>query len=387
MTMLGVALAAIVSATISYNSHCSTFDTALKRTSDGQECVGAIDPQGRPEVFGPKLEPVMKLIAEQDAEAMKAGPGSYVTVAFMGPLTSDEPRVVHQLEGAYTAQAKENASGDYPKIRLVVANQGDNETHWDDAVSALLTMVDDPDRLLAVAGLGLSQEESVLATRKLAASGIPVIGDIITADGFNATGTIDGKDPIRGLVQTSPNNTSQLNAEVTDVGSEDYYTKSLAEAFENHPDLKTYLPASGLTFPLDPEDGRKALKTISNTLCGKVLPDMVFYAARQSSLPTFLDLLRHRPCSREPIIVITGSDGAGLRGQDIPALNDPNAPISVVYVPLADPAQLESAGNPYRLGFQTLQGVLHPPLPGRAPGHGVGHQVLRRGDHRGHRHP
>jgi hypothetical protein len=203
-----------------------------------------------------------------------------------------------------------------------------------------------------------------------------MIGDIITADGFNATGQIDGKGPIPGLVQVSPNNTIQLNAintwlrtqsklktavlvkaVVTGVGSEDYYTSSLAEAFETRSDIKTYLQdIQSDVSPLDPRAGDTALETIANNLCGRATPpDMVFYAARQSTLPTFLKKLEHRSCHKQPIMVITGSDGAGLRGQDISALNNPDAPISVVYVPLADPAQLDSSDNIHRGLFQEFK--------------------------------
>lgn len=155
----------------------------------------------------------MDLIAKQNTKAVEAGRDRYVTVAFMGPLTSKDPRVVSELEGAYTAQSEANATGNFPKIRVALANQGRDESHWQDAVAPLVKMDANPDdHLLAVVGLGLSQDESLDAARALNRAAIPMVGDIITADGFNATGTIDGKGPIPGLVRVAQDNTSQLKA-------------------------------------------------------------------------------------------------------------------------------------------------------------------------------
>ncbi|MEV0202551.1 hypothetical protein [Nonomuraea sp. NPDC050691] len=372
-------------AAASYDSHCGTFDSALVRAPDGQ-CAGATDARDHTNVFGSRLQPIMELLAAENAKAMDAGPGRYVTVAFMGLLTSPDPRIVHQLEGAYPAQVEANAVDEYPRIGLVVANQGAEGTHWKEAVTALLTMLDEPDRLLAVAGLGVSRHESVQAARELARHDIPLIGDIITANGFNTTGAIDGKGPIPGLVRVSPNTTSQLNAiskwlraqpalktavlvraSVTHTGSDGHYTTSLAQAFETNPALGGYWRAGQrLTFAFDPRAGSATLKTITDIMCGEVVPHMVFYAARQDSLPTFLTMLRQRPCHTTPITVVTGSDAAALRGKDVTAqLNDPDAPIQIVYAPLADPGQLDSPANPHRSLYQAFRSAFTRSFPAK----------------------
>lgn len=365
------------------SDHCDTFNADLHYYRDsqigaGHECVGVADPRRvRHGLFGPRLSNVMKLIGDQNAEAVKAGPGRYVTIAFMGPLTSDDPRVKAELEGVYTEQAKANADRDYPKIKIVLANQGSSETHWREAVAPLTKMPKTD--LLAVAGLGLSQGESVSAVRALADANIPMVGDLITADGFNATGAVgDKKGKIPGLFRVPISNKDQLKAisdnlknlglhlppqpkavlvqtPVTKTDSSDLYTQSLFNSFRENPVLYSYWNALGAiqrnTYPFDPRNGNSTIKNMANLLCsGKVTPDLIYYAGREADLPTFLKQLHDEYCNNQHhlITVITGSDAAALRDpstawlfdQKPPILGDPNAPIRVVYVPLADPQQL-----------------------------------------------
>lgn len=46
----------------------------------------------------------------------------------------------------------------------------------------------------------------------LSKADLPMIGDLITADGFDATGTVNGKGPINGLARVALSNTDQLTA-------------------------------------------------------------------------------------------------------------------------------------------------------------------------------
>ncbi|MFH7598615.1 hypothetical protein WDV06_26505 [Streptomyces racemochromogenes] len=98
---------------------------------------------------------------------------------------------------------------------------------------------------------------------------------------------------------------------------------------------------------------RPSLDTISNNLCGSVVPDLVFWAGRATHLPDFLEYLRQRQCHSTPITVVTGSDAATLDPK-LAALNDPGAPISLLYAPLADPGQLGANTNPDRGLFNTF---------------------------------
>ncbi len=194
--------------------HCGTFNPDLV-TQAGGECTGLTDGSDGPAVFGNDLKPVMTAIAAENRNVIKGD--DYVTVAFLTALTSKSAnnltvgQYVAELEGAYTAIEEENRKNSRPKIRLLVANMGSAEAQWAQAVGQLTALKKDS-RLVAVTGMGLSQQESVEAARALSKADLPMVGDLITADGFDATGAVDGKGAINGLARVALTNSDQLTA-------------------------------------------------------------------------------------------------------------------------------------------------------------------------------
>lgn len=358
-----------------YSAHCGTTNPGL-RTVLGGECSGVTDGSDGHGVFGPGPEPALAVIDAENQAVVKAG--GYVTVALMAPLTKGGKsltgdRAVHQIEGAAIAQHEANKDNAYPRIRLVLANMGSNESNWPAVVDQLKSMTGGSDRLVAVTGMGLSQQESMDAARSLSQAHIPMVGDVITADGFDKTGAIDRGAAIPGLVRVAPNVSTQfkalaqelgkhpemkagalVSAPETPDGTPDFYTQSMEAAIRN-PDmgLLPYLEAGGLSFNFTVQQGAEesSLTTIANNTCGSPKSDVVFYAGRATYLETFIDKLHKRPCRTTPITVVTGSDAATLDPKT-EGLNDPAAPISVLYVPLADPDQLASSANPDQTLYQ-----------------------------------
>lgn len=352
-------------------AHCGTRNPALTITPGG--CAGITDGSDGPGIFGAGFEPALTALNAENTVVEKTD--GYVTVALMGPLTQGPgsltgDRAVHQVEGALTAVHKANEGDAYPKIRLVLANMGSDETHWPGVVDGLKKMTGTPGTpgpLVAVTGMGLSQQESIDAARALSKASIPMVGDVITADGFDTTGSIDAGAKIEGLVRVAPNSSAQLqaisqelrkhpelktaalvSAPTTPAGTPDFYSNSIERAAQNPATgLLPYLQAGAISFNFDVRGGaaQTSLGTISKNLCGKVTPDVVIYAGRATFLPTFLEKLHQRHCRATPITVVTGSDAATL-DRKLLALNDPEAPISVLYVPLADPGQLRDKTNP-----------------------------------------
>ncbi|KUN35683.1 hypothetical protein AQJ30_23595 [Streptomyces longwoodensis] len=344
--------------------HCSTSSPDLV-TGPGGECTGVTDGRDGAAVFGDDLKPVMKAIGAENSTVTDGG--DYVTFAFLTPLSSADAnsltvgQYVAELEGAYTAVEEENKKDSRPKIRLLVASMGSSERAWKTAVDQLKS-VKDGEHLVAVAGLGLSQQETVDATRELAKADLPMIGDLITADGFDATGAVDGKGPINGLARVALSNTDQLTAiskelgsggrtaalvstQVTPNGTRDLYTESLRKGFRTIAGLKKHLDPNS-DFAFDPRGGPGAiLPTISQNFCntGKTI-DTVYYAARVKYLPGFLDALAQRSCHAQPITVITGSDAASL-DPTTQALHTADAPITVLYASFPSPAQLSGPTN------------------------------------------
>ncbi len=345
--------------------HCGTDNPSLV-TGVGGECTGITDGSDDSAVFGNDLKPVMTAIGAENRNVIKGG--DYVTVAFLAPLTSKSAnnltvgQYVDELEGAYTALEEENEKNSRPKIQLLVANMGSAETQWEQAVGQLTAMKKDS-RLVAVAGLGLSQQESVDAARALSKADLPMVGDLITADGFDATGAVDGKGAIEGLARVTLTNSDQLTAvskelgtaprtaalvrtPVTPNGTKDLYTESLNHGFHTVEGLKKYLDNTS-DFTFDPRGGPGAiLPTISQNLCntGKTV-DTVYYAARVKYLPDFLNALASRSCHAQPITVITGSDASSFDPKT-QALHEHDAPITVLYANFPSPAQFRSSDNP-----------------------------------------
>jgi hypothetical protein len=346
--------------------HCGTSNPSLVTEADG-ECTGVTDGSDGAAVFGSDLKPVMTAIG---AENQNVG-GDYVTFAFLSPLTSKDAnsltvgQYVAELEGAYTAVAEENEKDSRPKIRLLVASMGSAQRHWERAVDQLVARKDS-DRLVAVVGMGLSQQETVDAARKLSKAELPMVGDLITADGFNATGAVDGKGPINGLTRVALSNSDQLTAiseelppgrrtaalvstSVTPNGTRDLFTESLNHGFRTIEGLKKHLDDHS-DFAFDPRGGPDAiLPTISQNFCNTAKTiDTVYYAARVKYLPDFLDALTKRSCHAQHITIVTGSDAAAIDPKTEKALNDPDSPITVLYASFPKADQFRDPDNPGR---------------------------------------
>ncbi|MFI1568507.1 hypothetical protein ACH4ZX_36730, partial [Streptomyces sp. NPDC020490] len=268
------------------SQHCGTSNPDLVTGKD-RECTGVTDGSDGSAVFGDDLKPVMEAIAAENSDVTDGG--DYVTFAFLTPLSSTDANAltvgqyVAELEGAYTAVEEENKKDSRPKIRLLVASMGSSELAWKAAVDKLKARKD-AEHLVAVAGLGLSQQETVDAARELSRADLPMVGDLITADGFDATGAVDGKGPINGLARVALSNTDQLTAiskelgsgrrtaalistKVTPNGTRDLYTESLQHGFRTIADLKKHLDANS-DFAFDPRGGPGAiLPTISQNFC------------------------------------------------------------------------------------------------------------------------
>ncbi|HEY9472505.1 MAG TPA: hypothetical protein VIS06_01505, partial [Mycobacteriales bacterium] len=287
------------------------------------------------------------------------------TVALLTPLTSSTvsnvsiERIRSQLEGAYVAQHTANSGGINPRIRLVLANMGSQEQAWEAVVGQLAGMADGSDHLVTAIGMGVSSQPTVRAAKALAGHGIPVVGAVITADGLNTTATGLG-GPIPGLtrVNTSVGDELAVIADhlgrnrpdlhtallVSDENSSDLYTAALQRDFTTTGLSRYWVDGGRVVQPYDGTPGTPGtdaqFRAIVSNLCGVNPPDMVFYAGRASLLPTFVARLRQRNCARDrTVTVVTGSDASDLAA-GLPRPNAVDAPVTVIYAPLADPAAL-----------------------------------------------
>jgi ABC-type branched-subunit amino acid transport system substrate-binding protein len=323
----------------------------VARPQDSDDCVGvsttAYD-------FGQsRYTPTVRAI---DRENRRLEAGSYVTVALLLPFTASAPAslsdILHELQGAYLAQYQANheVTDESPKIRLVLANPGADGAHWQTVVDRLAAMTEEPDRLRAVAGVGLSTENNKRAVRELTRRGVPVIGSSISADDL-ANGQ-NGKDPFPGLARVSPTNTDEARAltSFAEVSSGkallvydktgDPYTRTLQHSFEKLLSGSPYQPQP-FTPPADlTEDGTTAnqFRQITQLVCDTPKStDTILFAGRHTQLRQFINALGARGCMDHRLTLLTGDEGSYLTGDKKLSREALTRNLSVRYTALAHP--------------------------------------------------
>ncbi|MFI9597092.1 ABC transporter substrate-binding protein [Nonomuraea sp. NPDC052265] len=363
--LLVVAAIGIPSTRIVLNMlYCEPYDVHRVSVNVGgqerAECVGVSGTYA----FEPRFAAIAKAMAAENAFATKGGPGSYYTIAFLGPLTQPEPRVVHQLEGAVAAQYRANHGlvvGQTPLIKLVLANTDSMESSWQRTTEELLAMVNSDDRLVAVAGLGRSTASTLASLKLLATENLAMVSDAVTSD------TID-RTTVPGFVRVNPRVSEQVSLLAQYIGTAggkgwrtaalihsakpgDLYADSLAAEFKLH--MKKQWDAGGnVDYPFGDPPGNQWQIIMSN-LCARP-PDVIFYAGRGSDLHAFVSSLRESGACLGPVDIVTGSDAVRLRAEQFPEGTFES--ISMTYVPLAEPLLLGCAENrSYQLLLETYR--------------------------------
>lgn len=333
-----------------YPKSTVTLENGTSRT----ECTGVSDSFP----FRPDTSKVMAALAKENAYAVAGG--NYVTVALAGPLSLDEPRMLHRIEGAVVGQHdanRENLTGATPRIRLVLANMDSNESSWRTVTRKLVDMSRGDDHLVAVAGIGLSQDETVSAIKLLSAAHVAVIGDMLTAD------TIRNGPGIDDLFRTGPTTDDQLRALgryfrprwkdwrsviVAYSKLNDLYTRALADEFKKYLDVP-WARGGSKVYPFGENPGNE-FQVIADNMCSAAHINTVFYAGRAHDLPTFVNDLSNRNCHDAPITVVSTSDTSRLAARDPANTNalkvlegKKGKPVTLIYTPLAEPSLLAPA--------------------------------------------
>jgi ABC-type branched-subunit amino acid transport system substrate-binding protein len=343
-------------------------------TEQGGECIGVTDGSY---VFHPGLKDVEAVIKRSN-DAIGSEPA--VTVALVEAFTPDATsaqnvdEVARILRGAAIAQQEANQIPNGQRIRLVLANQGGHQDHWESVGRTLIGMTDDEAPLVAAAGMGVSTPQTERAARQLSAAGIPMVAAITTADRLTYT-QIPGyfhvsalnKDYVRALRQYVDRRRFGSGVLVYDGNSDlpdnaDLFTQTLrddldAEFGTGSRGRRALLRFSAQNFSgsLTPREGVRAIafNNIVANLCANK-PDVIFYAGRQHDLEAFLDALQRRSCGRQwPVTVVTaGSDLGALSGR-ADALR--TAGITMTYAAATDPAGWRSTPSTAPAGFAAFR--------------------------------
>ncbi|MFC8529481.1 hypothetical protein [Nocardia sp. NPDC057227] len=328
---IGAAVAVLVGAAVAVRaalpdeSDCA----AAGLTEESGQCVGVADG-----VF-PGLDPSVAEIVDRIAEQNRAVEGDAVEIALLGPLGRlaeagspgqlDPNQVRQMLIGAAVAQQRVNTSAlvrdPRPAVRLVLANTGGYQDHWQTPVRELIERADRPDpRLVATVLLGTSLDHTRAAAAELARAEMPMIGAITSAEEFNSR-------DLPGLIRVSPTSGDYVSTlagylranrpesraiVVWDQNSDrrgDLFAGSLRKAFAeqlapwigNRPQ-QSFVGAGIPTEKVWPQ--MFATPTINTCQSGA---DVVLFAGRVIDLPAFIEALAARACRERPLLVMTGA--------------------------------------------------------------------------------
>ncbi|MEU4225665.1 hypothetical protein AB0F17_15335 [Nonomuraea sp. NPDC026600] len=335
-----------------------------------------------------ELTDVMSKIARQNEAAKDGSCASGAEAVWVGALmtlTSAESggRALHQLEGIVAEQA--NANGNKAEcvhpIKLRVAQMGAGEQ----AATKMAELLAD-EGVVAVTGMGLSRQETADAALVLAQRKIPMVGNVITAEGFDGNGSQQDRpdygrcDPSHtykngiGLgyfYRVSYRNAVQieqlakylgpgkrtLTFIMTPITMDDPYTCTTLPLVHARFDPKSR-PLREVKF--DPGDPA-TVKQSAQRVCASAGPVSVFYAARATHLPQFLKSIADQSelgqCQFTSITVLSTSDAGRMRAvevdpnleqQRVAALSTPmfvDGTVRLIYTPLADPDLLPKEGG------------------------------------------
>jgi ABC-type branched-subunit amino acid transport system substrate-binding protein len=344
--------------------------------SEDGDCVGVTS---GPYAF--KLDQFGRAMAQIDRQNRSAGNlcpkgASAITVGVLSTLTSPYAggRAAHEIEGIAAAQARANGAGCVHPVLVKLANMGTNEQ----AAIEVAEMVKDDSQIVAVVGVGLSDPNSADAANLLGSSPepVPMVSDLITAEGFDANGS-RGKDAdFRNCAATYPTGVGggyfyrvayPNRAQITKLAG---YLGAVQPDFVVTPtDLRdpytcTALPLVEHRFndqvtrvKFDPTD-LATVPQVARRICGTAQAVNVFYTARSKDLSRFIqsvdDQYSRGLCQSSSITVLSTSDASRLRAREpengdelvrVGALNSrivQNGILKLIYTPLADSDSLRT---------------------------------------------
>jgi hypothetical protein len=343
---------------------------AVEVWSENDSCVGVTDGsvtldqefndrrEGR---FGAVLDEIRRENHAVDTGTVTAAGGSTtctetsreaVTVVALAPWRSElaGSRSYHELEGMFVAQWRANHLGQpggcSPFIKLLVADAGpdlaDREASdrvWGKVVDAVAKVPG----LVAVVGLALSRRETIAAARTLNARGIPVVADLVTADGFDTTNfknvnnrcdrladpatdlnlfhriTFSNQkyydrlgDVLRGTNSLTPWNPA---VQVTQSGyQDDPFVCTNVQHVNDLIAIESSTRGEPITFGLsvNGKDSTAQLELRLTQVCSASVPARtIFYNARSLDLASFLNALA-RSCGDRKVTVVAPSDATRL---------------------------------------------------------------------------
>lgn len=294
------------------------------------ECVGVTDGSYLFNSSDAALVSVEAKIKAED-QLVRASGKSYVSVAYLMPAAGgveEEVTFDQQLEGAYAAQHAANSSGaniqgGAPLVQLLIASGGVDADQYP-VVDVDIKNDVASQHLVAVAGIPISEDDTLTEVKDLTADGIPVFGSNPTSDAF---------DNITGFVRVAPSNKQEIGAMlayikprytraflIEDTNQTDIYDTSLTTAFLAQFQDRTHSIVSTESYDSDGEvsgsdpvgqEVSNRIGQMSSDVCVSDA-DVVLFAGRVTALATLIGDLASRPCLNHHVTIVTGDDASGM---------------------------------------------------------------------------
>jgi hypothetical protein len=300
----------------------------------------------------PAMQNIERKIAAANASASS---GVYYSVVLLDPFTYSaagtvsQSRMVDELQGAYLALAAANATlgAKHPgaEFQLLLANEGTSAEEGESEAVRQIENLEGPDRIVAVAGMGLSTANTENAATALSAVSMPMFGAVTTGDQFNGLN-------YQGFFQIVPDVDAQVATLLSRLGlaaqqpvaliSSDQRTDIYSNDLQT--DFKTalgYPPPLG-EFSYDPATAEQQFADYATTICtsqkskhaGKAPSTSltVLYAGREATLPTLVGQFQQASiCADRTVTIVTGSDSNALPASVTDESHPPGADVTVVY--------------------------------------------------------
>ncbi len=283
-------------------------------------------------------------IAQENASVRS---GRYKTIVLLDPFTYSaggtvsQSRMVDELAGALAAQkavneqaAREQAPSASPSaIQLLLANEGTSAEEGAAEAVAQIQALKAPDRIAAVAGMGLSVAATQIAAMTLAASHLPMFGAVTTADEFDSVNlpsfyqvVPDVESQVQTLLNAANIPPDQQVALIDSDQPGDIYSAFLRIDFTTA--LKPQVMPADLAFDptSDPATVGEKFTDYTSSVCSENNnvpkgskgsadrpPQFVLFAGRASSLPALIQVLQQSVvCNGQSVTILTGSDANDL---------------------------------------------------------------------------
>lgn len=299
-----------------------------------------------------------KILAEN--RAVTAHGANYVSVAYLMSIAPDSVQAIHtvteQLEGAYVEQLRANGQDRFPKVQLLIANDGNQALQYRPVVQQIRNDVGSQ-HLAAVAGIGVSLGSTLAAVGELTSHDIPVFGSSVTSDDF---------DNIVNFVRVTPSNRDEVSALlkfakprwakaffVYDGNSRDSYAETLFSEFrDGWPDSRhvftttEHYDTTGDTGSTSPAGMVVAnrLSQIAHDIClGQ--QNIVLFAGRGRELAQLLGDFNDQACLGRSMPLITGDDVTNMP-VSAKTLGGLRTGATLYYAGNANPDEWRSAGSP-----------------------------------------